>query len=172
MTGGDASDVFLSYARQDRPTAQFMAQALERCGYSVWWDRDLLGGQDFEREIGRELAAARVVVVLWSAASVRSDWVRDEAATARDRGVLVPVQLDDTSPPMGFRSLHTIPFDPADPVGLLRAIVRLTTGDGDAATVPSLVRERTGLGLVELALLLALFLAVGVFVALLVLRHA
>lgn len=170
MTSGGGSDVFLSYARQDRPAAQFLAQALERSGYTVWWDRELLGGQDFEQEIGRQLASARAVVVLWSEASVKSDWVRDEAASARDRGVLVPARLNGTLPPMGFRSLHTIAFDPADPVALMRAIVRLTGDNGRAAdtVLPSLLRKHTGLGVVEAVCLLSLFVAVGVFIALLV----
>jgi TolB-like protein/tetratricopeptide (TPR) repeat protein len=48
------------------------------------------------------------VIVAWSAASVQSDWVRDEAAHARDRARLVPVSLDGTQPPLGFRQYHCV----------------------------------------------------------------
>ncbi|MEP6905923.1 MAG: hypothetical protein ABI875_07540, partial [Gemmatimonadales bacterium] len=39
---------------------------------------------------------------------VRSAWVRDEAATGRDTGRLVPVTLDGSQPPLGFRQYQTI----------------------------------------------------------------
>jgi hypothetical protein len=49
-----------------------------------------------------------VIVVLWSAASVVSPWVRDEAAFARDKKHLIPLRIDGTEPPLGFRQLHTL----------------------------------------------------------------
>src|SRR6185295_15159964 len=48
------------------------------------------------------------VVVLWSKSSVESDWVRDEAAQGRDRQRLVPLSLDGTVPPLGFRQIQVI----------------------------------------------------------------
>jgi hypothetical protein len=30
--------IFISYATVDRPTARRLADALEACGWSVWWD--------------------------------------------------------------------------------------------------------------------------------------
>jgi hypothetical protein len=32
------SDIFISYAREDRPRVERLAAALEQCGWSVWWD--------------------------------------------------------------------------------------------------------------------------------------
>jgi hypothetical protein len=32
------SDIFISYAREDRPRAEAIAKALEEHGWSVWWD--------------------------------------------------------------------------------------------------------------------------------------
>ena len=95
--------VFLSYARTDRPRVAKLAEALAAAGLSVWWDTAIETGSRFSTEIERELNAADVVVVAWSAASVTSAWVLDEAGAGRDRGRLVPVQLDDTAPPLGFR---------------------------------------------------------------------
>ena len=37
-----------------------------------------------------------------------SDWVRDEAAQGRDRHRLVPLSLDGTQPPLGFRQIQMI----------------------------------------------------------------
>lgn len=100
--------VFLSYARDDTAKARLIAAALEKAGHSVWWDLHVRGGTQFSKVIEEALKAADVVVVLWSMKSVESPWVRDEAATGRDRGRLVPVALDKTEPPLGFRQFQTI----------------------------------------------------------------
>lgn len=98
--------VFLSYARVDRAVAARLADTLSAQGIDLWWDAAIETGARFSADIERELAAADAVVVLWSAASVQSTWVLDEAAAGRDRGRLVPVLLDATLPPLGFRQFH------------------------------------------------------------------
>jgi adenylate cyclase len=102
--------VFLSYDHEDASRAGPIASALEKAGHSVWWDRHIHGGAEYNSEIEGAVERADVVVVLWSEKSVRSAWVRDEAAEGRDRGKLVPVTLDSTKPPMGFRQYQTIPL--------------------------------------------------------------
>lgn len=97
------ADVFLSYAREDRDAALALARVLEECGWSVWWDREIHPGEAFDQAIERELAAAGAVVVLWSERSVTSEWVKNEAAEAAERGVLVPALLDATKLPLEFR---------------------------------------------------------------------
>jgi tetratricopeptide (TPR) repeat protein len=118
-----ALDVFISYAREDRGTAQVLAAALSDSGASVWWDRQIAGGQDFANVIAGQLAAARLVLVLWSSASVVSSFVRDEAAHARDAGKLLPLRIEDVRPPLGFGTIHTLDLldwdgDLADPAWL------------------------------------------------------
>lgn len=100
--------VFLSYDRADVEFARPIATALEKSGHSVWWDRHIKGGAQYSKEIDKALRAADAVVVLWSERSIESAWVRDEAAAGRDSGRLVPVSLDDTGPPLGFRQYQTI----------------------------------------------------------------
>lgn len=100
--------VFLSYDRDDAALAAPIAAALERAGHDVWWDQHIRGGAQFSREIERALNAADAVIVLWSINSVESAWVRDEAASGRDRGRLIPLALDQTPPPLGFRQYQTI----------------------------------------------------------------
>ena len=102
------ASVFLSYVREDAEKARTIATLLDRAGHSVWWDRQIKGGAEYSDEIEAALTTADKVVVLWSAQSVRSAWVRDEAAAGRDTGRLVPVQLDATSPPLGFRQFQSI----------------------------------------------------------------
>lgn len=101
------SDVFLSYASEDRERAAQLAAALGRQGWSVWWDRKIIAGQAFDQAIERELDAARSVVVLWSAHSIASEWVKNEAAVAAERGVLVPALIDSVKLPLEFRRKQT-----------------------------------------------------------------
>lgn len=100
--------VFLSYSRPDRAWVARLVEALDAAGISVWWDSAIEGGASFSAEIERELDAADVVIVAWSASAVKSTWVRDEAGAGRDRGRLVPVQIDATMPPLGFRQFQAI----------------------------------------------------------------
>ncbi|MEO0975027.1 MAG: toll/interleukin-1 receptor domain-containing protein, partial [Pseudomonadota bacterium] len=72
-------DVFISYQRDDKPYAEGLAHALAERGYSVWWDVDLLSGQDFSDEIAEVIRQSRGAIVLWSERSVRSRFVKDEA---------------------------------------------------------------------------------------------
>ncbi len=100
--------LFLSYAHNDHAQAQRLARALERCGYTVWWDALIEGGTRYATTINEALEAADAVVVLWSKQSIQSDWVRDEAALGRERQRLVPLSLDGSRPPLGFRQIQVI----------------------------------------------------------------
>lgn len=102
--------VFLSYSRQDEAVAEQLAAGLARLGHELWWDRALQGGARFASEIEAALARAEAVVVLWSASSLKSAWVQDEAAEGRDSGRLVPVLVDSSQPPLGFRQFHAIDY--------------------------------------------------------------
>ena len=104
------ADIFIGYARRDRATIEQLAAALEAAGHSVWWDRQIIGGSEFSKDIERELNAARAVVIAWSRHAGESPWVKDEAAVARDQGKLVPLSLDTEPPPMGFRQYQAVDF--------------------------------------------------------------
>ncbi len=104
------ADVFVSHDSADRAIAEQFVRELVNSGLSVWWDRHIRGGANFGAEIERELTTARVVLVLWSSSSLISDWVRDEAAYARDEKKLVPVRIDAVQPPFGFRQLQALDF--------------------------------------------------------------
>jgi membrane-associated phospholipid phosphatase len=100
------ADIFLSYSRSDLPRARHFEQALEACGWSVFWDRELLPGEGFRRAIEHELKQARCVIVLWSTTSIESGWVIDEAESGKQNGRLVSVRIDDVELPLGFRQLQ------------------------------------------------------------------
>ena len=98
-------DVFISYARGDHSRAAQLASVLATKGWSVWWDRDILPGRTFDDVIEEALTNARSVVVLWSAESVKSRWVRTEASAAAERDALVPVLIENVTIPLEFRQL-------------------------------------------------------------------
>ena len=100
------SDIFMSYASEDRPRGEAFARALEGQGWTVFWDRTIPIGKTWRETIGRELSQARCVIVLWSKTSIDSSWVQEEADDAKGRGVLVPVLIDKVVPPIGFRSVQ------------------------------------------------------------------
>ena len=99
--------LFLSYARADAAIAGRLAAALGEAGHDVWWDRQLAGGARFSDDIEQEIDRCDHLLVLWSTASVKSAWVRDEAAAGRDLDKLVPLSIGGATPPLGFRQFHT-----------------------------------------------------------------
>ena len=100
------ANIFLSYCREDQAAAKAIAKLLEGAGHAVWWDHQIVSGHEFSSEIEAALERADLVLVAWSEASVRSPWVRDEAAIGRDSGRLLPILLDAQQPPMGFRQFQ------------------------------------------------------------------
>jgi TolB-like protein/Flp pilus assembly protein TadD len=106
--GQDATSVFVSYSRDDQKRAAPVIAALEGAGFKVWWDGLLEGGANFLPTTEAALESADAVVVLWSKVSVASHWVRDEATRGRDRHCLVPLSLDGTEGPLGFRQFQLI----------------------------------------------------------------
>ena len=72
------TDVFLSYSRDDQPTARRFADSLGREGFKVWWDQALSTGETYDSVTEKALDEARAVVVLWSKKSVSSRWVRGQ----------------------------------------------------------------------------------------------
>ena len=138
--------VFMSYAREDRDRAAQLAEALEGMAHEVWWDHQIHGGSLFAEEIDRALGESHAVVVLWSRASLASNWVLDEAAEGRDAGKLVPVLLDESRPPLGYRQFQAIDVSSwrggSIPKSLSDAIARLVVVEQNSSPVPAPERQR------------------------------
>lgn len=105
------ADIFLSYSRLDKPSVAPMVAALEAKGWDVWWDMDLVPGEEFDNVTGEALERARAVVVVWTPTSVASRWVRGEARVGADRNVLIPVRFEAVQPPIDLRAIQTTDFD-------------------------------------------------------------
>jgi serine/threonine-protein kinase len=98
------SDVFVSYKAEDRRRVQPLVSALEAEGLTVWWDAQIGGGDEWRRSIERELDSAKCVLVMWSKRSTGPEghFVRDEASRAMERGVYLPIRIDNVRLPLGF----------------------------------------------------------------------
>lgn len=172
--------IFLSYSREDRASAEDFARLLEQAGHEVWWDQHIDGGSEFAGEIEAALDRSDVVLVAWSKESIKSRWVRDEASVGGDTGRLVPVTIDGSLPPMGFRQFHTLDLTGwsggrRDPRAgqLLQAIERRLkdrSGDKAAASEPAAPAQRKGTSafrrrpaLWAIAVALMLLVAAGAF---------
>jgi formylglycine-generating enzyme required for sulfatase activity len=94
-------------ASEDKGRVQALARALERKGWSLWWDRRIPAGKSFDEVIHEALKAARSVVVVWTKTSVKSTWVKNESRSGMRRGVLFPVMLlDEVEIPLEFEHLQ------------------------------------------------------------------
>ena len=101
------ADVFISYSRDDAKIARLFADAFQSADLTVWWDDALRSGEAFDESIERALREAKAVVVLWSASSVTSRWVRAEATQADRNRTLVPVMIEACQRPIIFELTHT-----------------------------------------------------------------
>lgn len=123
------ADIFISYSHKDRKTADDLAKFLAGLGYDVWWDYELISGDNFRNEILKQLRASKAAVVIWSPFSVDlslSKWPREEAEEADRLGILVPTrvpELEYPDIPLGFRGYHTGLV--TEPDNLLKAFEKL-----------------------------------------------
>jgi uncharacterized protein (TIGR02145 family) len=146
------SDIFISYSKQDHKRAKDVATRLIQEGWSVFWDRNIPVGSNWDEILEKELNTARVIVTLWSKDSVTSEWVRAEAAEGANRRILVPVVLESVTIPIRFRLLQTADISDwdlgqSDTEGmqlLIEAIARIgslqTCEEGEARRI---VEEKT-----------------------------
>ena len=104
----DATDVFISYKREDRSLAEQVAAALRANRYSVYYDIALEHGQEFADALDERIRAAKIVIVLWTDKSVQSKWVRREARFAAKHGKYHPVHVGDIDLPMDLHGYHAV----------------------------------------------------------------
>jgi TIR domain len=104
-------EIFISYSRHDSDAANALGDTLCKAGLSVWLDRNAIReGDAFDTQIEEAIAQTRVVIVIWSEHSVKSHWVRAEAAYALGKHKLLPILVDQSEPPLQFLQIQTIDF--------------------------------------------------------------
>lgn len=137
-------DLFISYARPDRRLAERLSDDLTARGLAVWWDRELLSGEEFRFTILARLREAKAVLVIWTTRSIRSRWVCEEAEEAAALGKLVATcedGFDMRELPLGFRSFQTVPL--SDRAGIVAAVAATAARDAGAeAPAPPIASRR------------------------------
>jgi TIR domain len=106
--GFQMADIFVSYSHADRIKVASLVRALEARGWTTWSDRELIPGEVWHPTIRAELQSAGCVLVCWSASSIGSALVKEEAGIALAHEKLLPVSLDKTAPPKQFGSIETL----------------------------------------------------------------
>jgi hypothetical protein len=56
------SDIFVSYKREEQAAARKLADALEKEGWTVWWDPKLRAGERFDDVIEVALKESKCVL--------------------------------------------------------------------------------------------------------------
>ena len=98
--------LFVSYAREDRPRVEPLVALLHGAGFEVFWDQAMPAGVEWSEFLDAQLSSAHCLLVLWTAASVASRWVRIEADEALQQGKLLPVLIEAVRPPLAFRQIQ------------------------------------------------------------------
>lgn len=107
--GAAVPAVWLVYAREDADEAEVLIEGLGARGISVMWDRLLPPGRHYDEEIERGIRTSIAVLGLFSEASIKSSFMRDEATLALEFEKLIPVLVGDFDAqalPMRFRRLQ------------------------------------------------------------------
>ncbi len=95
-----AHDVFISHSNDDKPAADRIVHALEGAGLSCWVaPRDVQPGADWQESIMDAIAAAKAMVLLFTAHTNESEHVRKEVAAAFDGGLpVIPFRTEPVTP--------------------------------------------------------------------------
>jgi TIR domain len=102
--------IFLSYARFDSELGERIVAGLRALDVECWWDRDM-PGVDWPREIERQIDNMSALVVVWTAASKESRYVRAEAIPAFDREKLINIMFGVKEPPLPFNLYNGFQLD-------------------------------------------------------------
>lgn len=147
------ADIFISYKREDRDVAQRLSTALEHLGFDVWWDFELLSGDQFRHAIEKVIDECSATIVLWSQLSRSSSFVVDEATYAKEQNKLCPTRIDDCRLPLGFGGDHVIDLrdwhGELEHEGLQSLLRSVEAKTGKKARLGGRVRERNDAGHAE-----------------------
>ncbi|HEV7692900.1 MAG TPA: TIR domain-containing protein [Hyphomonadaceae bacterium] len=101
------TDVYISYAREDRERVRPLVETLQFEGWDVWWDpsEPTIGGS---AALDQKLGSAGAILVVWSSYSRGSEYVRSEAATGLYKNKLIQVRIDTATPPRPFDQVEVV----------------------------------------------------------------
>jgi TIR domain len=99
-----SADIFISFASQDAKTARTICTALEGRGFRCWIStRDIQPGENFQSAIVRAIRNAKVLLLVFTSNSNRSDEMTKELALASQQKLMVvPLRVENVDPSDAF----------------------------------------------------------------------
>jgi TIR domain len=93
-------DIFISYAANDKPTADAACVALEANGVRCWVaPRDIVPGMDWGEAIVNAINECQIMVLVFSSVANESPQIKREVERAAHRGIpIIPFRIQDVSP--------------------------------------------------------------------------
>lgn len=148
-------NVFLSYSRSDAPIVDKIANDLQKEGIAIWLDRrNLVVGQDWQKQIEKALMDAPAVLVFISKNSLESKAVQTEYRFAFEHQKqtggtrLIPVLLEKVELPSFLSRIQYVDFTESYFQGMQRLIRALEKPTGpnpkDIIPVSDLAKEVAG----------------------------
>ena len=101
------TDVYISYAREDREIVRKLSEMLRFEGWDVWMDPTEPSGTN-TAALDMKLGSAGAILVVWSGYSRGSENVRSEAATGLYKNKLIQMRIDSAAPPRPFDQVEVV----------------------------------------------------------------
>lgn len=98
------ADIFISFASQDGKVAKTICHAIENRGFKCWIsNRDILPGENFQSAIVRAIRHAKVLLLVFTSNSNRSEEMTKELALASQQKLMVvPLRVENVNPSDAF----------------------------------------------------------------------
>ncbi len=95
-----AYDAFISYSHQDKATADATCATLEAAGIRCWIaPRDIVPGADWGELIVNAIAAAKIMILIFSGHANASPQIKREVERAVNRAIpIIPFRIEDVIP--------------------------------------------------------------------------
>jgi len=99
-----SANIFISFASQDLKVANTICSAIEGRGFKCWISsRDILPGENFQSAIVRAIRGSRIMLLVFTGNSNRSEEMTKELALASQQKLMVvPLRVEDVTPNDAF----------------------------------------------------------------------
>jgi len=78
-------DIFISYSRKDEDYALELAQMLQNAGFDIWFDMEMVTGEEWVQLITKKIDECKVFIVIMTPNSASSKWVNREVLYAMQK---------------------------------------------------------------------------------------
>lgn len=104
---GPGPFVFVSYARADTERVAWVTENFDHKGIAYFIDRQMPTGSLWESILRQKIVDCSALLVVWTSASIQSEWVVREVTEAlANNKTVVPIRLDGVVAPARFNHLN------------------------------------------------------------------